>query len=79
MNETVQTRCAWLVEQNRYILIRDCDWKKIFEIIETDKESFRRYYPMVRVKANTDEVQNLVIAIALNDELYEYLLKNCNN
>lgn len=76
MNETAHTRCAWLVEQNKNILIRDSDWEKIFETIEKDKDSFERYYSMVRVKAYDEEVQNLVKAIVLNDELYEFLLKN---
>ena len=74
MNGTSYERCEWLAYQNKYILIKDTDWEKIFDDIEINRESFLRYYPMVRVEAYNAKVQNLVKAIVLNDAFYTYLL-----
>lgn len=72
MEQTASIRCRWLVDHNRSILIREQDWNKIFTDIEEDKESFSRYYPMMRLKLNHEDQIYMIIAIALNDELYEY-------
>lgn len=72
MQETAQNRCNWIVEQNRSILIRDKDWKKIFTDIRKNKEEFARYYPMVRVKINSDPVSYFIKTIAINDDFYLY-------
>ena len=69
-------RCEWLVQQNKSLLIRDKDWDKIFGDIEENEEVFARYYPMVRVRVNSRDVQYLVCAIVLNDELYSFLQGN---
>ena len=72
MSKTAQERCEFLVEENRWILIRDKDWRKIFKDIRENKDSFARYYPMVRVVIDTDDQGNIVKGIILNDELYAY-------
>lgn len=72
LKEAPITRCKWLVEQNRYILLRDIDWKKIFSDIEKNENSYARYYPMMRVKLTSEELSYMVTAIVLNDQLYEY-------
>lgn len=72
MNKKAKERCEWLIKQNQYVLIRDTDWEKIFTDIEEHEESFERYYPMVRVLLDSDGLVNMVRAITLNDELYEY-------
>lgn len=72
MDKSAKERCEWIVEQNRSMLIRDIDWEKIFTDIEEHRESFERYYPMVRVALNSEGVSNLVKAIVLNDDFYEY-------
>lgn len=72
MEQTAVRRCEWLVEQNRYILIRDKDWDKIFMDIKKHDEAFSRYYPMVRIKLNSEQQIYMIIAIVLNDELYNY-------
>lgn len=74
MEGTTHERCEWLVYQNRYFIIRDIDWEKIFDDIETNKESFQRYYSMMRVKADDVKTQSLVKAIVLNDDFYTYLI-----
>jgi len=72
MAESARKRCEWLVQQNRYIMIRDRDWDKIFGDIMDNPESFERYYPMVRVQISSDKIRYIVQAIAINDDLYHF-------
>ena len=65
-------RCQWLVRQNHSILMRDRDWEKIFTDIEENETSFQRYYPMMRVRLSSNEIIDMVRAMAINDALYEY-------
>lgn len=65
-------RCRYLVQQNRYILLRDKDWEKIFDDITNHPESFGRYYPLVRVVADSEDWRCMVRAFVLNDALYSY-------
>lgn len=73
MAESARERCQWLVQQNRYIMIRDRDWDKIFEDIMDNPNSFERYYPLVRVQVTSDAVRHVVQAFAINDDLYRYV------
>lgn len=75
MGFSAKMRSKWLVEQNRSILIRERDWNKIFTDIEENESSFSRYYPMMRLKLNHNDLVYMTIAIALNDELYDYCKK----
>lgn len=72
MEQSATVRCRWLVDNNRSILIREQDWNKIFTDVEEDKESFTRYYPMVRLKIDTENARYFTMALALNDRFYEY-------
>lgn len=76
MEGSARKRCEWLVQQNRYIMIRDRDWDKIFADILDNPKSFERYYPMVRVQITSDKVRYIVQAIAINDDLYQYVNSN---
>ena len=81
MQQSAKERCQWLVEQNRTLLMRDKDWKKIFTDIFQNEDFFERYYPMVRVNCNIDGLVYLVRSFVLNDDLYEYakeISKNSN-
>lgn len=71
MEESHEERCLFLMEQNRQILLRDKDWFNIFAEIEQHPESYKRYYPMVRVKADDRGLSRLIMALVLNEELYE--------
>ncbi len=73
MAEAPLERCRYLVQQNRHILLRDKEWEKIFDDIINCPESFERYYPMVRVKANNEDLRSMVRAFVVNDELYSYV------
>ena len=72
MEEVPRNRCRFLMEWNQSILLREEDWKHLFDKIETEKDSFRRYYPMVRVKANSQDTIDAIRAVVLNDELFQY-------
>ncbi|MCR5698909.1 MAG: hypothetical protein K6G52_04610, partial [Treponemataceae bacterium] len=73
MSKSSQERCEFIIKQNRSLLIRDCDWKKIFKDIKTNKESYRRYYPAIRVSITSDAVGAVVRALIINDELYDFV------
>lgn len=64
--------CEWLVEENKYFLIRDEHWDKVFTNIENDINSFGRYYGLFRVKMNNNSMIDMCTALMINDELYEY-------
>lgn len=70
MKKTPKERCCWLSRENRSILLRDKDWEKIYDDILDHPESFKRYYPMVRVVADNKSVRYLVRALVVNDALY---------
>lgn len=72
MEKPAIERCEWLIQKNRSILIRDKDWEKIFSDIEENEEAFARYYPMVRVRIDSEDLVYLIWAIVLNDELYSF-------
>ena len=76
MKQSAKRRCQWLVEENTQLLIRDKDWNKIFTDIENNEMAFARYYSMVRVKLTNKDLVDMIKAIILNDELFEYCKKN---
>lgn len=65
-------KCEFLAKQNQYVRIRDKDWKQIFDDIEAHPESFERYYPMVRVVIDSDNLDAIIRALILNNDLYTY-------
>jgi len=75
MAETPEERCQWLASMNQTLLLRDRDWEKIYDDIKDYPESFARYYPMVLVEANSEELRDMLRAFATNDALYSYLLE----
>ena len=71
MEKSHEDRCAFLIEQNQQLLLRDKDWIKIFEDMEQHPKSYERYYPMVRMKLDDMGLNRLTRALVLNEELYE--------
>lgn len=72
MKENARKRCRWIIENNRYFLIRDKDWDKVFKNIEENENVFSRYYKLFRAKLNDEDTLNMCIAFLINDELYDY-------
>ena len=73
--KTSQEKCKFLAKQNQYVRIRDKDWKQIFDDIEAHPESFERYYPMVRVVIDSDNLNAMIRALILNNDLYTYCVE----
>jgi len=61
------------MEQNQYILLRDRDWMHIFSEIGDNPDTYGHYYPMVRVKCDSEDLCHVVRAFVLNDELYAFV------
>jgi hypothetical protein len=74
MKQNPVERCKWLARKNRWVLLRDKDWERIYDDIMENSESFARYYPMMRVKAINEGLSDLPGAFAINDDLYSYTL-----
>ena len=72
MEKKPESRCAFLMKHNENILIRDKDWRHIFSEIEKTPEGFARYYPMVRVDVSDSQMNHIIRAFTLNDELFSY-------
>lgn len=72
MKGNARKRCRWIIENNRYFLIRDKDWDKVFKNIEENENAFSRYYKLFRAKLNDEDTLNMCIAFLINDELYDY-------
>lgn len=73
MEAEPEDRCMYLIDANWNLLLRDGDWSRIFSDIEAHPQSFARYYPAVRVVADSRELRQMVTAFVLNDELYAYV------
>ncbi len=73
MKAEPEDRCVYLIEANRRLLLRECDWERIFSDIKEHPRAFARYYPAVRVVADSSELRQMVTAFVLNDELYAYV------
>lgn len=73
--QSSKAKCKVLAEHNRYLLFRDTDWLHIFSEIEKNEEAIGRYYPMVCFNAGSKELNDMLKAFVLNDELYAYAAK----
>lgn len=74
MGAAYETKCAFLISRNKYILLMKHRWFEIFEEIKTSPECFKRYYPMVRVIPN-DHTKWVVYAYVTNEDFYKYFEK----
>lgn len=75
MEEEPKERCRWLARQNRFIRLRDKDWRLIFADIFANEDSFKRYYPMVRMEIETDADYYMIVALVLNKDFYNYCIE----
>lgn len=69
----------WIIDQNRYILIRDSDWKQVYRNLEEKPESFARYYSLMRVNSGKNNIYKMTRALMINDDLYNYTKKLAEN
>jgi hypothetical protein len=66
-----EDRCRYLGKQNRALKLMDFEWQHIFDDIRDNPESFKRYYPMVRIEINHRSVHDFIRAYVVNDDFYE--------
>ena len=70
---TVAEKQQWLAENHDHIPpFKDTDWEWIFSRIEEEPDCFARYYPLFRIDLRKRIVSEAVVALILNDDLYEY-------
>ena len=55
--------------------IRDRDWERILTAIEKVPGSFLRYFPLWRIKLNSNPMRYIVMALIINDDLYNDMIK----
>lgn len=75
MQADYKERCRYLEMQNRYIKLMNFTWNKIFDDIRDNPESFKRYYPMVRIEVNKSNTHDFIRAYVANDYFYEMCQK----
>lgn len=63
--------CRYLQKQNRALTLMDFEWQHIFEDVRDNPESFKRYYPMVRLEINHRTIHDFLRAYVVNDDFYE--------
>ncbi len=52
--------------------LRDRDWQRIFTNLEKDPKSVKRYCSLFLIKQDSSPVREVVQALIINDDLYEY-------
>lgn len=77
MEKDYRERGLFIIRRNESVLLLEEEWRRIFAQIRENREIFRRYYPMVRVRIQSDETEEMVRALVVNDELFEYCRVNC--
>ena len=71
--ESVEQKQEWLAENHDHIPpFKDTDWEWIFSRIEEEPNCFARYYPLFRIDLRQRIVSEAVVALILNDDLYEF-------
>ena len=61
-----------LVDKFNFIEIQELKkWDKIFDDIRDNPESFKRYYPMVRIEVSKSSTHDFIRAYVANDNFYE--------
>lgn len=70
--KSASEKYRWIIDQNRYILIRKTDWEQVYKNLEKSPESFARYYSLMRVDSGINNIYKMTSALMINDELYQY-------
>lgn len=66
-----EDKCRYLEKQNRALKLMDFEWQHIFDDIRDNPESFKRYYPMVRIEISHRTIHDFIRAYVVNDDFYE--------
>ena len=69
--KSVEDKYRWIIDQNRYVLIKKEDWEQVYKNLEKNPDSFARYYPLMRVDAGNNNLYKMTTALMVNDALYQ--------
>ena len=65
----------WLITRKLPFVIRDKDWEKIYNEIISKETAFARYYSLAKLSVSWEDHVYAVLALFVNDELYDYSSK----
>ncbi len=77
--KSAKEKLEWLAATNQYIMIRESDWEKVYQNLAEDPDSFARYYPLMRARAGSDSLNDMLRALMINDEFYRYSKQLADN
>lgn len=72
LGKSAEEKYRWIIDQNRYILVKKEDWEQVYKNLEESPNSFSRYYPLMRVDSGKNNLYKMTTALMVNDELYQY-------
>ena len=72
LGKSASEKYRWIIDHNRYILIRKTDWEQVYKNLEESPDSFARYYSLIRVDSGKNDIYKMTSALMINDELYQY-------
>ena len=73
-NLSVKKRFQYIVNNNKYFLIPDFYWKKIYKKINDDN-NFLRYYSLIFIAGIPRDQIEILKSLFVNDELWKHLKK----
>ena len=81
MQKSADEMFTYLARESRIYYLSENHWNKIYDDLHRDKESFKRFYPFLRVKASGN-LEYLTRAFVGDDLFWNYCCShflNCNN
>ena len=72
LGKSAEEKYRWIIDQNRYILVKKEDWEQVYKNLEESPNSFSRYYPLMRADSGKNNLYKMTTALMVNDELYQY-------
>lgn len=72
LGKSAEEKYRWIIERNRYILVKKEDWEQVYKNLEERPNSFARYYPLMRIDSGKNNLHKMTTALMINDALYQY-------
>lgn len=77
MNKSSQEMFDFLAQNYRWGFLSEEHWNKIYDDLKHNKNSFKRYFPMIIVRISNN-IEYLIRAFVTDDVFWEYCNKNYN-
>lgn len=71
VKQDINKQFCWLSKQNRYYCIRHEDWEKIYKNLHKS-DGLARYYSLFRIQLSSQNLQEMALALLLNDDLWAF-------